>query len=327
MRKAPIMYSGIMTCYLCNASCRHCMYCSGPEAGDNYVTPDMAGRICELLAGAGVKRMHIGGGEPFLKFGSLLSLIDIMVRSGIEVDYIETNAYWYNDETSARERLREIRRFGADTVMVSVDPFHIEYVPLERPLKLVGLLDELGMNYFIWQEKYIKRLLKLDIREKHGRDELGKVLGEDYAQRAAGEYGLGVNGRALILARSMLRAQPVSELLSGAPCDVMSGRHCHVDNYGNFVPPGCPGIAIELGDYFSGNIPEEKYPVAARLMSGGVAKLYEYAGSLGFQPDDNGYISKCELCYFIRSWLKGNFPSKDLAPDCFYKMMGKAYNE
>ena len=45
--------------------------------------------------------------------------------------------------------------------MVSVDPFHIEYVPLERVLRLCTLLDEEEFDYFIWQQRFLKKLLKL----------------------------------------------------------------------------------------------------------------------------------------------------------------------
>ena len=80
---------------------------------------------------------------------------------------------------------------------------------------------------------------------------------------------------------------------------------------------------MDVRELARGELNPEKYPVATRLIKGGVRALYEYARGLGFMPDT--YISKCELCYFIREFLARTRPTRDVAPDCFYESMRAAY--
>lgn len=328
MKDNRMLYSGVMTGYACSAACRHCMFCSSPQAGRAFMTQETADRIAKRLRKAGVSSMHIGGGEPFLNFESLCALLAALQREGVGVDYIETNAFWCTDEKTIREKLGTVRSLGVDTVMASVDPFHIEYVPLERPLKLVRALREMGMDYFVWQDRFLERLLPLDITKTHKSEELKALLGEDYVEDTAREYGIGVNGRALAIARRLYAPQTAQALADDEPCgQMLSGRHCHVDLYEKVIPSGCPGISIDMEDFFARRLPADKYPVAQRLYTGGLRALLDYAEEAGFVPEEAGYPTRCSLCYAIRAWLHKNKPSEDIGPDCFYREMEKAMEE
>ena len=59
----------------------------------------------------------------------------------------------------------------------------------------------------------------------------------------------------------------------------------------------------------------------------GTAALMEYAKKAGFEPDPQGYPTRCSLCYAIRAWLNEHKLSQDIAPDCFYQEMKKTMNE
>ena len=326
--RSRMNYSGIITNYNCSAACRHCMFASSPRAGRDFISEEAAERIARRLKEAGVWSMHIGGGEPFLNFEALCCLLKAMKKYGVGVDYIETNAFWAQNDEEVMRKLRVVRELGAETVMVSVDPFHIEYVPLERPIRLVQALRRLGMDYFIWQDRFLERLLPLDLKKTHTKEELSALLGENYIEETAREYGVKVNGRALGIAKKIYEAQKAEELLDDEPCShILSGTHCHVDLYEHVIPSGCPGISIETEDFFAGRLPKEKYPAAHRLYTGGLKALYEYAKEAGFEPDAKGYATKCSLCCAIRIWLNENRSSAELAPDCFYREMKRALEE
>jgi len=317
--KAP-MYSGIITNYVCTAACRHCVVASSPDDPKEFITEEMADRLGALLAEAGTHSVHIGGGEPFMNFTALCSTISALARHGVYIDYIETNAFWCKDEKLIRERLAKLKSLGVDTIMISVDPFHIEYVPLERALLLREMLVECGFDYFIWKEQYLRRLLKLgDLTKAYSHEELKAALGEEYIAETAAEYGLGMNGRALNIAKEIYPPRKVEEWLDSRPCRALNDVcHCHLDLYGNVVPSGCPGIAAEARDFLTGNLDESKYPVIGRLAKGGLKSLYDYALEKGFTPAPEGYPTKCSLCYEIRKYLLEKSPSPDISPECFY---------
>ncbi|MBQ8186776.1 MAG: 4Fe-4S cluster-binding domain-containing protein [Clostridia bacterium] len=319
------VYSGIITNYVCTAACRHCMFASSPACAKEYITAETAEKLCAVLEAAGTSSVHIGGGEPFVNFAALCTLIEAMNRHGIGVDYIETNAFWCGDEASARKKLTALKKLGVECIMISVDPFHIEYVPLERPLKLMKLLSGMDFDSFIWQERYLRRLMKLDRTKTHTKEELAAVLGKDYITDTAREYGLGMNGRALAIAGEIYENQPAEQWITDEPCtNLISTVHCHLDLYGNVIPSGCPGLAARAEDYLTGNIPAEKYPVMHRLLFGGTNALYAYAKARGFTPDAAGYPTKCAFCWAMREFLHRTEKSDDLNPASFYTEMRKS---
>ena len=317
------VYAGVMTSYVCSAACRHCMFCSSPGLPKDFMDSKAATRVAGALKRGGATSVHIGGGEPFLNIESLYTLLSALRRERITVDYIETNASWCVDVPRAKAWLAGIRDLGPRCVMASVDPFHIEFVPLERPLRLIGLLDEMGMDSFLWQERFLKRLLPLNRSRPHTHAQLKTALGEDYVASTAAEYGVGPSGRALNIARATRPSRPAQALLTSKHCDLLDGRHCHVDLFENVVPGGCPGIAIALDDFVSADLPMEKYPVAARLINGGTNALFAYAKVNGFVLDDQ-YISSCDLCFAMRDYLSDAAPSSDIGPKCFYESMRRS---
>jgi len=316
--KTPF-YSGIITNYRCTAACRHCMFASSPQHRSGFITPEMSEHLALLLKKSGCRSVHIGGGEPFMNFSALCSLIEKLAENGISIDYIETNASWCKSEDFVRTRLKKLRELGVDTVMASVDPFHIEFVPLERPLLLCRILREEGFDYFICKERYLRKLFKLDHDRTYSREELCEILGDDYIADTASDYGLGMNGRALAIAPKLYRKRPIEQLLTRGKCESLEiPQHCHFDLDGNAVPSGCPGLVCKAEDYLNDNFPTDKYPVFSRLASGGVKSLYDYALEKEFVPDREGYVSRCALCYAMRSHLVKTDKSPDLSPIDFY---------
>lgn len=324
MNRRSLNYSGVITNYVCTASCRHCMFGSSPTRPKDFITSEMSDKVARILKNAGTYSVHIGGGEPFMNFEALCTLIKALNKYGIGVDYIETNAFWCKDDAFVLDRLNALKELGVTSVMVSVDPFHIEFVPLERAVRLCVLLDKCDFEYFVWKEQYLRKFISigLDRSKTYSKDELCSVLGENYITETASEYGLGMNGKALNIAKDLYEYRPADEWLSKAPCrSVSSVSHCHIDLYGNIVPPGCPGISADAEDFICMNFPEEKYPVLSRLVNGGIDSLYSYACENGFVADKKGYPSRCSLCFAMRAYLNNVRPSADISPKCFYESM------
>jgi len=267
------------------------MFASSPQHRSGFITPEMSEHLALLLKKSGCRSVHIGGGEPFMNFSALCSLIEKLAENGISIDYIETNASWCKSEDFVRTRLKKLRELGVDTVMASVDPFHIEFVPLERPLLLCRILREEGFDYFICKERYLRKLFKLDHDRTYSREELCEILGDDYIADTASDYGLGMNGRALAIAPKLYRKRPIEQLLTRGKCESLEiPQHCHFDLDGNAVPSGCPGLVCSAEDYLNDNFPRDKYPVFSRLASGGLKSLYAHLSVASVRVGD--YIQK-----------------------------------
>jgi hypothetical protein len=254
----------------------------------------------------------------------LVTAIRCIRESGISLDYIETNAAWITDDDKRnREILIKIAKAGGDCVMVSADPFHIAYVPFWKNRKLLALLRETGISYFIWQERYWATLSKLDEKRTSSGPELNKVVGYDIIGQCAREYGMGFNGRALNLHRGMpgVKRGGAGTFVSEKPCGELSGTgHFHADYLNRYIAPGCTGMGI-LTDDLEKQWDKENYPVMARLLENGTAELLTYTRSKGYEENPEGYVSKCDVCFQIRKFLITSEPGAypDLSPPAYYR--------
>ena len=307
-----------MPTYQCNAACRHCLYACSPERTGGYIQPNMAKEICQKLCSAGCRSVHIGGGESFLDIDGLIMLLETARSHGITVEYVETNAFWAKGiEHETVATLRAIRKAGADTLCISLDPFHAEYVPPFNPINLAKVCRREGFGYFLWHEKYRAPLSRLQFPIKpQTRETLEQQLSPNYIKETAQAYGLRMGGRALSIEAEYGTQKPIADILAAAqkkgPCrNLLSADHFHVDLHGQYIPPGCTGIIIPLDEAITG-IPQGKYKALDALITGGLNALYNLAIENGFTPTPT-HTSTCALCNQIRQYLstKPNFPELD----------------
>jgi hypothetical protein len=307
MLKAGILYlGGVMVNYRCTAACRHCLYACSPDRDPRYISQDRMEEVAALLREGGCSSVHIGGGEPFLDFQGLLRAIRELQRAGIALEYIETNAFWAEDKKTAREWLGALRAGGVDTLCISLDPYHAEYVPYGLPLALAKLCEETRMGYFLWKQEFLRALSKLPPGQAHRRAVMEGAIGADYIGQTARAYGIRFGGRAVNIEEEYAaQRQSAAALQDGGPCTkLLSTGHFHVDLDGCFIPPGCTGIRLPLAEVVRG-IPGGKYPAFEALYGQGLGGLLELAREAGFSEDRGGYPSPCGLCFEARRYLAG----------------------
>ena len=301
--KKPFSHAGIMPNYQCTAACRHCLYACSPSFGSGYMAESIIDEVLGLLREGGCRSVHIGGGEPFLDFEGLLTLLDKARKFGVMVDYIETNGYWATNEENIAKRLRALKKAGGNALCISVDPFHSEYVPYAYPILLAKVCHREGFGYFLWQERFLRMLQKTNPNIAHDRKALEKSISEDYIINTATAYGIRIGGRAVQIEMEYKSREPLESLLQDKPCiELVSTGHFHVDMYNQFIPPGCTGLLLPMAEVVNG-IEPGKYPVYESLYRGGVRSLYLLSLDYGFVANEEGYTSSCVLCFFIRKFL------------------------
>ncbi len=293
---------GIMVNYVCNAACRHCLYACGPKREKGYMSASTAKEVGKILRENGCNSVHIGGGEPFLNFDGLVSVIKELAKEKIYIDYIETNAFWVKDEIKAKRFVKELLLLGVDTFCISIDPFHAEFVAPSLPLKLSKLCQNLGMGSFLWKQNFVKILEKGDMDKSHTREEFEKIISKNYVCDIADYYGIHYGGRAINIEEEYYEKIDAKKLLAKSPCkNLLSTNHYHIDLHGNFIPPICTGLQIPLKK-ITNKIEKGEYKALDALLFGGVQSLYELAKSEGFELD-KAYTSSCAMCFHIRHFL------------------------
>jgi len=282
----------------------------------------MAEEIFPVLKKLGCYSIHIGGGEPLLKPDKILDVLGVAQRNNIGIEYIETNSSWYKDETSAKAVLRELKNHGVRTLLISIDPYHNEYIPFWKVKALIRTCSEAKMNVFPWLMEFWNEVDAMDDHSSHSLDEYARLFGQDYPVKLLNRYGLNLKGRAFMTYKPMMKRQAFDKILKESkPCKLLSGiYHFHVDLYGNFIPQSCPGLSIPLKELVNG-ADTDKYRIFNCLESAGIGSFVELAKKEYNYTPKAEYAGKCDLCYDIRNYLvlELGLDLPDLKPEGHYK--------
>ena len=331
----PVKYwsfAGLMLTYWCNARCASCYTCSSPSAGED-MSVEMGLAIWEGLISASPHgcRIHISGGEPFGRWETLIELAREAKRAGLKpLEAVETNAYWATDEKVIRERIKALDEAGMFRLKISADPYHQQYIPIERVRLLAKVAEEiLGTD---------RVRIRWEDWAREGFDT--GLLSQEERQRLFAAYALKgrdrLTGRAAVELSQLLPLKP-PESFADNPCwsALLRSRHVHVDGKGIVCPGVCTGIILGIinssnsvsriwqnlwDNFVDDNTEERGDDIISLLVRSGPVALLQQAERLGYARKPDGYASKCHLCWDVRRWLFENgYFSDRLGPASVYK--------
>jgi len=250
-------------------------------------------------------RIHLSGGEPFGDWERLIAIARRAQREGLgPLEKVETNAYWATDEGLVRERLAALDAAGMGKLCISADPYHQQFVPIERCRLAARVAEELlGAE-------------RVQVRWRDWLAEGFDTGGLDAAARRELFAGSAAcrrdrfNGRAADLLGDLGERKPMGEF-ADSPCaeSLLRGRHVHIDGGGRVMPGTCAGIVLGRADRSS--IAEiwrqldadyAGRAVVGTLAAAGPVALLDAARAAGYRPRDS-YASKCHLCWELRRSL------------------------
>jgi hypothetical protein len=285
-------------------------------------------------------RVHIGGGEPFGRWELLIDLCRRARSEGLAPRKVETNAFWATQEKVVRERLAALDDAGMEKLVISADPYHQQFVPIER-CRLVARVAEEVLGPERLQVRWRDWLSAGFDTGSMSKSELW-LLFSQYAKRGRDR----LTGRAAeVLAGSLLR-RPISEFRGREvqPCReaLLRSKHVHVGPDGLVMPGVCAGIILGRlrlplrglrnspalasagqehpcrakesmasiwealhADFGADGVESacsDSHPVLSELVRFGPIGLLGLARRAGFVPAD-GYAGKCHLCWEVRRFL------------------------
>lgn len=306
---------GLMLSYKCTGACKHCMYSCSPEWDADWISEaDITNYLSQLSAtikpspygrdsidlNSGI---HFTGGEPFLNFDLLLRATRIACELGIPSTFVETNCYWCGNDEVAEDKLKQLKDVGLKGIMLSVNPFVLEYVSFQRTERAIRVSKKVfGQNAIVYQNFFCRQFKELDIESTLSlEDYMGKTGpgSFDYAEMIP-------MGRFSYKLGHLFKRQK-AESFFGQSCEarLTSPYHIHIDNYGNYMGGFCGGISLgdahDLSSIFMG-IDLDKRAVLKALVTG-IEELYKIGKEFGYEDLSEGYVSPCHLCIDIRKHL------------------------
>jgi hypothetical protein len=255
--------------------------------------------------------VHITGGEPFLHWPRLEEIMRAAKNEKLgSVEQVETNASWATDVETVRKNLCFLDEFGMERLKISCDPFHQEYVPIERVRLLMATANEvLGQHRVLvrWQ-KYFENPIETAVLNPKQRDDCHK--------QSLREYPCRFTGRAAGSLAELMADKSVADLTAdNCRKSFLGAKGIHIDPLGNVFSGVCSGII--LGNACSDKLEQIwqqfhwlDHEFVDILFAGGPVALLEKAVNSGYKKR-RYYASRCHLCASLRQFLfgKGLFKS------------------
>ncbi|MBS7642034.1 MAG: hypothetical protein QW374_00230 [Candidatus Bathyarchaeia archaeon] len=337
--------AGIILTYKCTSECKHCMYACSPRRENVWMNKHLFEFIVERITSItshvyrGTRNrihginygFHLTGGEPFINFQLLSSYVKSASNIGLPSMFVETNCFWCNSDNDVVDRLTILRRTGLHGILISVNPFMLEYVDFRNVKRCLRIaLNIFGSsNTMVYHPYFYKQAENMNIEGKMAFDEYLRIaLSKGYSLTDIfNPYILLPMGR-LCYQLNRFYDRKDAKFYIGEECldELTRPWHIHMDCYGNYIPGYCSGISIgsvwSINEMIEVGVDLSDKPVIEAL-SKGIGELYRLAiEGYGYKPLNEGYISKCHLCLDIRRYLAldvGGF--KDLQPVEFYEYL------
>lgn len=129
----------------CNLRCAHCILGANPSLKNSFPV-EWISSVIEGIHRAGIQRLGITGGEPFLESRLLEKTLNTARSMGINV-ILSTSGYWAKNTTYAIAHAKKLASLGVTLVLLSADEYHQEYIPLSNISNAVNAICDSGLEY------------------------------------------------------------------------------------------------------------------------------------------------------------------------------------
>lgn len=128
----------------CTGRCKHCSQGEHPPGGE-CLDGAVAARVVEDLADP-IRSLMTFGGEPLLCPETVCEIHRAGRRMGIPRRELITNGFFSQNPRQIREMARNLAESGVTDVLLSVDAFHQETIPLEPVREFAAGVQEEGIS-------------------------------------------------------------------------------------------------------------------------------------------------------------------------------------
>ena len=131
--------------YACTGRCKHCSV-GEHKPSNERIDPDVAAEaVRRITAEYDIKTVMVFGGEPLLHLDAVEAIMSAAREAGAERRQVITNGYFSTDRARVRAVASTLHRCGVNDLLISVDAFHQETIPLD----VVRLFAEAAVEFGI----------------------------------------------------------------------------------------------------------------------------------------------------------------------------------
>ena len=117
--------------YACTGKCKHCAEGDHELCGERIDPIIAADAVREISAEYDIKTVMAFGGEPLLYTDAVYAIITAAKECGVPCRQIITNGYFSKDPEKISAVAEHLAECGVNDLLLSVDAFHQETIPLD----------------------------------------------------------------------------------------------------------------------------------------------------------------------------------------------------
>ena len=117
--------------YACSGKCKHCSEGEHSLRGEHIDSRIAADAVRKISGEYGIKTVMTFGGEPLLYPEAVYKIMAVAKELGIPKRQVITNGFFSTSEEKIREVVLGLSECGVNDLLLSVDAFHQETIPLD----------------------------------------------------------------------------------------------------------------------------------------------------------------------------------------------------
>ena len=120
--------------YACTGKCRHCSQGDHAESGE-HISPEIAIETVRWVTKHyPIQTVMAFGGEPLLYAETVYAIMEAAREAGVPHRQVITNGYFTKDVEKMQMVASMLLQCGVNDLLLSVDSFHQEYIPVKTVL-------------------------------------------------------------------------------------------------------------------------------------------------------------------------------------------------
>ena len=117
--------------YACTGRCKHCSEGEHANCGERIDPQIAADAVRKIAAEYDIKTVMTFGGEPLLYTDAVYAIMTVAKELSIPKRQVITNGYFSKNADKIREVAERLAACGVNDLLLSVDVFHQETIPLD----------------------------------------------------------------------------------------------------------------------------------------------------------------------------------------------------
>ena len=131
--------------YACTGRCKHCSEGDHTNCGEHIDPQIAADAVRKIAAEYDIKTVMTFGGEPLLYTDAVYEIMTVASELNIPKRQVITNGYFSKNADKLREVAERLAACGVNDLLLSVDAFHQETIPLDVVKQFAAEAEKCGI--------------------------------------------------------------------------------------------------------------------------------------------------------------------------------------